>query len=342
MTPGERPRPDCVRNIRQLKRKEKSIYKPSDMWSADDDLLFLQHCPSKRVRCYHAIARDSSCRPHEILKLKIKDVVFKMVGDKQYAEITVNGKTGQRHIPLIDSIPYLKDHLDDHSFRTNPNSPLICGEGKSMGKFVTVNTLERWYRVYKNEYFPRLLKDPQINPEIKNQIVDLLKKPWNPYIFRHSGLTSKSKILKESVLRQFAGWQPGSNMHLKYVHYFGNESTESILEAYGLTPRSEQVDKLRPKACPNCSEPNKIDSKFCAKCRMVLSYDAFTETLEEKELKESEVKTLEAKYDKDMKEMREQMKKSDQKHDEQLSKIISLIQENPKLAKLKPEVLSGI
>ena len=271
MTPTERPRPDCVRNVTQLKRKEKSIYKPSDMWTADDDLLFLQHCPSKRVRCYHAIARDSSCRPHEILKLKIKDVVFKMVGDKQYAEITVNGKTGQRHIPLIDSIPYLKDYLDDHPFRTNPNSPLICGEGKSFGRFVTVRTLERWYRIYKNQYFPRLLKDPRVNPEIKNSIADLLKKPWNPYIFRHSALTAKSKILKESVLRQHAGWQPGSNMHLKYVHYFGNESSESILEAYGLTPKSEQVDKLRPKACPNCSEPNKVDSKFCAKCRMVLT-----------------------------------------------------------------------
>ena len=128
MSPTERPKPDCIRNIAQLKRKEMSIYKPSDMWSTDDDLLFLQHCPSKRVRCYHAIARDSSCRPHEILKLKIKDVVFKMVGDKQYAQITVNGKTGQRHIPLIDSIPYLKDHLDDHVFRTNPNSPLISAK----------------------------------------------------------------------------------------------------------------------------------------------------------------------------------------------------------------------
>ena len=73
---------------------------------------------------------------------------------------------------------------------------------------------------------------------------------------------------------------------------------------------------------------------------MILSYDAFTEALEEKAQKESEVKTLAEKYDKDMKEMRQQMKKSDEKHDEQLGKIISLIQENPKLAKLKTEVLS--
>lgn len=56
----------------------------------------------KRDRYYHAISRDSSCRPHEILKLRVKDI-------KQYAEILVNGKTGSRQIPLINSIPYLKD-----------------------------------------------------------------------------------------------------------------------------------------------------------------------------------------------------------------------------------------
>ena len=44
----------------------------------------------------------------------------------------------------------------------------------------------------------------------------------------------------------------------------------------------EQIDQLRPKQCPNCSEPNKVDSKFCAKCRMVLSYDAYSETLEQR------------------------------------------------------------
>ena len=111
MTPTERPKPDCIRNITHSKERKSQSTSHGICGQSDDDLLFLQHCPSKRVRCYHAIARDSSCRPHEILKLKIKDIVFKMVGDKQYAEITVNGKTGQRHIPLIDSIPYLKDHL---------------------------------------------------------------------------------------------------------------------------------------------------------------------------------------------------------------------------------------
>jgi hypothetical protein len=69
-------------------------------------------------------------------------------------------------------------------------------------------------------------------------------------------------------------------MHLKYLHYFGNESSESLLEAYGLVDHGIQIDQLRPKQCPNCSEPNKPDSKFCNKCRMVLTYDAYAESLE--------------------------------------------------------------
>jgi hypothetical protein len=284
-------------DIPALKRKEQSIYKPSDMWTQEDDILFLKYCPSKRDRCYHAISRDSSCRPHELLKLKIKDVVFKMVGERQYAEVLVNGKTGQRHIPLINSIPYLKDWIDNHPQSANPNSILICGVSKSLGRSIRIESLNHIYQTYKKEFFPRLLNSPNISLEDKEGIKELLKKPWNPYIRRHSALTEKSKILKEHVLRQHAGWSSTSNMHQKYVHYYGNESSESILEAYGVKSKLEEIDKLKPKACPNCNEQNKIDSKFCSKCRMVLSYDAYTQVIENNSDSEKIYERLEAKID---------------------------------------------
>ncbi|MFL6435791.1 MAG: hypothetical protein ACJ71O_18920 [Nitrososphaeraceae archaeon] len=94
-----RPRPEVVDNIPQLKRKEQSIYKPTDLWTVQDDLLFLKYCPSKRIKCYHAMSRDSGCRPHELLKLGIRDIVFRSTDSRhhQYAEVLVNGKTGSRH-----------------------------------------------------------------------------------------------------------------------------------------------------------------------------------------------------------------------------------------------------
>lgn len=73
---ASRPKPPVVENIGRLKRREISIYKPTDLWSEEDDKLFLGNCPSKRIKCCHMVSRDTSCRPHEILKLKVKDAVL--------------------------------------------------------------------------------------------------------------------------------------------------------------------------------------------------------------------------------------------------------------------------
>ena len=303
----KRPKPSVIENIPQLKRKEKSIYKPTDLWTEEDDSLFLKYCPSKRIKCYHVVTRDASARPHEILKLKIKDIVFRFTPDKnkQYAEILVNGKTGSRHIPLFNSIPYIKDYLDhEHPQSGNPNAPFICGVGKSLGKSIRENSLFEIYNDYKKEFFPSLMHNPNVTPEDKQKIKELLKKPWNLYIRRHSALTEKARLLKEPILKMHAGWSPSSQMHLKYEHWFGNESSENILEVYGVITRDKNhLSVMRPKSCPNCNEPNKPDSKFCAKCRMVLTYDAFSETLESEKQKDDKLTTMEKQFN----EMQSQM-----------------------------------
>ena len=82
-------------------------------------------------------------------------------------------------------------------------------------------------------------------------------------------------------------------MPRRYIHLFGNAACEDILQAYGLVEKDSQtINGLQSKHCPNCNEPNKPDSKFCAKCRMVLTYDAYSETIEQKRTKEKDVETL--------------------------------------------------
>jgi len=133
--------PAVVQNIPLLKRKEQSIYKPTDLWTVEEDLLFLKYCVNKRNRCYHAVSRDTSCRPHEILNLRIKDVIFKTVANHQYAEVLVNGKTGSRSIPLFNSLPFVKDWLDEHFQRGNPSAFLIPSrDRKNFGKKLRVNS----------------------------------------------------------------------------------------------------------------------------------------------------------------------------------------------------------
>jgi len=281
---ADRTTPEVI-NIAKLKRKEtagnKSCVKPSDLWTKEEDLLFLKYCHRKMDKCYHTMSRDASTRVHELVDVRRKDIVFKIKGGRQIAEIMINGKTGTRTIPLIDSVPYVKDWLDDHP-QQNPDSYLFISlADRCFGKKQTRQGIYTIYSRYKNGLFTELLKNPTVPQADKDKIQELLKKPWHPYIRRHTALTEKSRILKTSMLKQHAGWSPNSTMNLKYEHWFGNESNESIYEAYGIVDKDKAKDILQPKQCPNCSEPNKPDSKFCAKCRMVLTYDAYSETLED-------------------------------------------------------------
>jgi hypothetical protein len=118
---------------------------------------------------------------------------------------------------LIDSLPHIKDWILQHPQGRNTNSILLCGFRKSLNRAISIISLNKIYRDYKNKFFPKLLDNPNVLPEDKQKIRELLKKPWNPYIRRHSALTEKSEILKERHLRQFGGWSPGSNMHLRYL-----------------------------------------------------------------------------------------------------------------------------
>ncbi len=296
-------KPACIMGVPQLKRKEVSCYKPSDLWTQEDDVLFLKWVTNKRDRCYHTMARDLSARPHEILNLKIKDIVFKTVdnGKYQYAEVLVNGKTGSRHIPLIQSIPYIKEWLSNHPSRNNLKSPLIVGLGRSnTGKPLSTGGLEQIYKDYKEEFFPKLLQDATVSNEDKEKIKTLLTKPFNPYIRRHSALTEKSTKLKSNTLNQHAGWTMNSNMVQKYIHYFGNESSESLLEAYGIVTKNKNnvpIDTLNPKMCPNCNEGNTVDSKFCSKCKMIMSFEGYQEALESQKQKENQLTMMQKQFD---------------------------------------------
>ena len=79
----------------------------------------------------------------------------------------------------------------------------------------------------------------------------------------------------------------------KYIHYFGNESSESLLEAYGIvTKNNVPIDTLNPKICPNCDEGNTQDAKFCSKCKMIMSFDGYQEVLQEQQDKDKDLQSV--------------------------------------------------
>jgi integrase len=278
----QRPIPNVIKNIGKKKRKEQETYSAADLWSNADDELFLRYCSSKRLRCYHMVSRDTSARPHELCKLKVRDIQFRVNADgTQFVEVPVNGKTGNRFLPLFNSVPYVKDYLDhEHPQSNNQNAPFLCETGKSLGKHLSHVRVSHDYSSQKR-LFQKLLNSPNTPVEDIQKIHELLRKPWNPYVRRYTALTEKASNPDiAAVLEQHAGWTEGSLMKKKYIHHFQNKASNSILQACGILPKESTELKLRIKPCPQCNEPNTPDRRFCAKCRMVLTYDGYQEALE--------------------------------------------------------------
>lgn len=150
--------PPCIQGIRQLPRKEKSPYKPSDMWTNEEHAIFLRYCPEKRDRCYHSVANDTSARPHELLSLRIKDIKFKLADStgKQYAEVhLVESKNKPRTVPLIFSLPYVKDWIESHPKGIDQNAFLFPSLADyNFGDQLSENALYKQYtRTYRCSKF---------------------------------------------------------------------------------------------------------------------------------------------------------------------------------------------
>jgi hypothetical protein len=52
------------------------------------------------------------------------------------------------------------------------------------------------------------------------------------------------------------------------------------------------INKLQPKPCPNCREPNKPDVQSCWKCGFIMSFQAYQKEKEEREKKDHEIHEL--------------------------------------------------
>ncbi len=92
-----------------------------------------------------------SARPGEILNLKIKDIKFSVTDDgTQYAEVRITqGKTGPRTVPLIDSLPFVKEWLEEHPMGQTPDSYIFISQGNNHGSRLTLDGLSSHYEHYK-------------------------------------------------------------------------------------------------------------------------------------------------------------------------------------------------
>jgi predicted amidophosphoribosyltransferase len=97
-------------------------------------------------------------------------------------------------------------------------------------------------------------------------------------------------------------------MPQKYIHYFANESSESLLEAYGIVTKNNiPITSLNPKICSQCGASNTQDARFCSSCKTIISYEGYQEVLEERKKRELDIEKLKDAYEQKIESIREEM-----------------------------------
>jgi hypothetical protein len=277
--------------IDKKKTKRLSPYLESELWEKEDILTIVKYDQHKRNKAALTLLWDLDARPHEVTLLKIKHVRLK----EKYGEgeIPYEAKTGTGPILLTCSFPYVRDWLNEHPFKNEPDARLICNI--QAGSPITPDALWTVMKQLQKRII-KLLKEGSITnqKEIEKLNFLLRTKKWNPYCIRHSAITSDSDYLPEYALKKKVRWSMNSRQGSRYIKTrMGNELKNKILEYNGII--SEDIQKKKPSVlnCPRCDLVNILENKYCSKCSYPLKPEAFDELKEEENRR---VKELEIKY----------------------------------------------
>lgn len=251
---------------------------PDDLLTREEITKLIKQAQHPRDKAFISLLYESGARIGEILSLQIKNIKF---DDDGFCTISVTGKTGDRRIPIIESIKYVKQWIETHPLCEDHEAPL-------------------WVRIIQN-------KAQDDNKNIYRGMCKVIKrlaerakitKRVHPHLFRHSRLTELAKAgWNEAKISKFAGHVMGSEMPRVYIHISNQDIIEDIREFYGIKTQKQNPGHIAKK-CPQCAVSVQKDSLFCHRCRIPLTHETANEIMEQKAqidkaLKGLDIKSLE-------------------------------------------------
>lgn len=247
--------PDCVKPLKKLiERRPLSelsrIKTPKELLSDEEIVKLLAVCEHgstqimvKRDRALISVIYESGGRVGELVKVNNEDVQPTDYGFR----IWVEGKTGRRPIPIIDSAKYLLDWANVHPRAEETEAPLFVSlSARTYGKRLSRSSL---YNIVR-----KLAKKAGI------------KKRVYPHLFRHTRSTELVGMTSEAYLRKIQGWTKTSRMPALYVHLSGKDVEREVLRIHGITPEEKFRHVLETRICPNCGKENRPDAFLCTSC----------------------------------------------------------------------------
>jgi len=240
----------------KTKNTQHSSITPDQLLTDEEIDCLIHHAPTARDKALLACLTDSGARIGELLSTTISDAKFDEYGCLLWLR---EGKTGARPARLIFASSYLRQWLEIHPRKEDPDAPIFCS-----------------FRAPYN-----LISRSGLYQQIA--IIGKaagIKKRINPHSFRHARATDLAKKLKsEQKLKAVLGWKANSQMANIYIHLSANDINAAMLEASGLKLPEEEEEKPRVLKCPRCKEIIDKKAQFCFRCGLPLTIES-SETIE--------------------------------------------------------------
>lgn len=224
---------------------------PTEMLRWDKEVQdMLDECRNPRDRAAIALQFDAGLRGGELEDLTLGDISDTETG----LVVTVDGKTGQRSIDLIPSVPYVTRWLTEHPRRGERDASVWCklSDGSEMS-----------YRSYL-----KMFKNPGRRAEID--------KPVTPTAFRKSNASWLARQgASQTLIEDRQGRTRGSEHTARYIARFGRESANrQYRKLHGQDVEETEEEDIAPLECPRCEKPTPEHESLCVWCGQALDPEA--------------------------------------------------------------------
>lgn len=249
---------------------------------------------------------ESCARISEVLNLKVGDVVFSSVRDKEKQRKLIatlyfkrsKGNVSKQPVTLIMFASELKRY--------------ISNRGSQEWLFPSPYDKEEHIRI------------DAVEVALWNAGQRLgVKKRLNPHWLRHSGLSyfANNKNYNEQLLMWRAGWK-NTSMAKRYIHSGAELEKQAYLQrmGYAIEPEKEDV-KIVPKVCPHCNALNPYTNNNCDFCGMPLDLEEYKKEIEKRRNVESLYQNLQKVY---TRKLTEQQKKELSHHTETIKQLVEM------------------
>lgn len=227
-----------------IKRSQEKL--PTELLTREDVLKMIHAAKNIRDKALLMLLYESGGRISEIGTMKIKDVEFK----ENYAVLTLRGKTGIRKVPVVASLPYIQNWVNNHPIG-KPDTCLWVSIGSS-----------HHLQPLSYSHMRKIVQTCAARAKIKKRVYC--------HLFRHSRATELATKLTEYQLCLYFGWTVGSRVVREYVRRSGRDLNNTILNLYGIEEKQaeEKIEEIHK--CPRCGSINRREALYCYQCSSAL------------------------------------------------------------------------